>query len=452
MQGAVLGPSLKYTLACAGVLMASWAHGQATVVDTGRAQCCSSMVPQMPPQTYYGATMYRDDDPRSQSVSVVPILSDPPAPITTLLNDVDVAEQRGGPMSNELVQPLGGLGSAYMAEKKPREAIASLRRGIHLARVNEGLYTSTQTPMLEQLIAIFVEQEDFVAADEQQNYLYRVRSFRKAHDDPERLEATMHYANWIRGAYISGFYRELYPHLVELNDLHENAIDALEAELGKDSKTLLPYLQGKIELSYLISVYPGEKEAGLHSGDGGLFCGGLADQVELKFCRLRNDNFRYGLRALEHKRDIIAADTSAEPATLGAAQLAVADWYQWHRRYANAIREYKRAWQMMAGADDGTAWLLSELGQPLELPKETIFNPGPIPMDTLNAAEVSIRFDVSRHGEAKSITMLTPRTRENQPAITRAYHYLRNVRFRPRLAEGQVVDSAAMQRTYKIRY
>lgn len=459
MQGAVLGPDHKcllsaagHLLVVAGFVLASPAHGQAMVVDTGQAQCCSSIAPQMPPQTYYGATIYREDDPRSQWTPYLATPNDPPAPIEELLQRVDLAEETGGPMSRNLVPSLGWLGSAYLTEDRPREAIASLRRGIHLARVNDGLYSQLQVDMLELLIATYIEQGDFAAADQQQSYLYRVRSFRKPYDDPERLEATLRYADWIRGAYISGFYDELYPSLVELNDLHEFAIDAIEERLGPDSLALLPYLQRKIELSYLISVYPGEHETGIHSGEGGLSCGGMSNQVELKFCRLREHNFRYGLHALKQKREILRLDTNTEPATLAAAQLAVADWYQWDRRYAHAIPEYEAAWQIMEKTADAAEWLDKELGQPLELPKETIFNPGPIPLDTLNAAEVSVRFDVNRHGEAKSIKMLTPRSRDNQSAITRTYHYLRNVRFRPRVADGQVVKSEAMQRTYKVRY
>ncbi|GAB5412722.1 MAG: hypothetical protein Cons2KO_03250 [Congregibacter sp.] len=452
VTGSAIGQRLRCGLLAALCALAAPALGQARVVDTGQAQCCSSLVPQLPPQTYYGATIYREDDPRSQWKPYLATPNDPPAPIEELLERVELAEQTAGPMASELVPSLGWLASAYIADKRHRDAIASLRRGIHLARVNEGLYSPAQINMLEQLIATYVEQGNFAEADVQQNYLHRVRSFRKAADDPERLEATLRFADWIRGAYISGFYEDLYPNLVKLNDLHQNALDELEERLGSDSPVLLPYLQGKIELSYLVSVYPGEKETGLHDGEGGLFCGGLASQIELQFCRLRDNNFRYGLRALEQKRDILQANPATTPAALGAAQLAVADWYQWHRRYAHAIREYEAAWAMMADRENGGRWLEKELGQPLELPKETIFNPGPIPLDTLNAAEVSIRFDVSRHGEAKSITMLTPRNTDNQPAITRAYHYLRNVRFRPRLADGEVVNSLALERTYKVRY
>jgi len=36
--------------------------------------------------------------------------------------------------------------------------------------------------------------------------------------------------------------------------------------------------------------------------------------------------------------------------------------------------------------------------------------------------------------------------------LTRAYHYLRNVRFRPSLENGKVVAADDLQRTYQVRY
>ena len=97
-------------------------------------------------------------------------------------------------------------------------------------------------------------------------------------------------------------------------------------------------------------------------------------------------------------------------------------------------------------------WQRQRLWSPLELPKDTVFNPGVVPLDTPNKAEISVRFDVSRHGEAKDIEFLTPRSEDNQIAITRAYHYLKNVRFRPRIEAGEVVHTSGVERTYQIRY
>jgi tetratricopeptide (TPR) repeat protein len=357
-----------------------------------------------------------------------------------------------GPLSPELVAPLRGLAAAYLAEGRYPQAISTLHRGIHLTRMNHGLHTPLQVAMVEQLIGAHVGQGDFASADEQHEYLYRVISYRRDHRSPELREATLRYANWMRGAYLGDLDRKRFPRLVGINDLYEQAIEDIEAHEGPNSRELLPYLKGRAQLSYLISVYPGENPADIRAESAEMRKFEVPGEAQLRFFRMQDHNFRYGLKALERRVEIFDADPASTPRERAEARIAVADWYQWHHRYASAISLYEEAWEIVAGSADGTAWLTAVLGEPLELPRETVFSPGVVPLGTHFDAEVAMRFDVSRHGEAKGITILSEETRETQPGITRAYHYLRNVRFRPMVRAGSVVRAEAVERNYQIRY
>jgi hypothetical protein len=201
-------------------------------------------------------------------------------------------------------------------------------------------------------------------------------------------------------------------------------------------------------------VYPGERETSFRAGANQMTDFAIANDAQLRFWRLQKYNFRYGLQALQHKERVIAAQAQSAVEDKANARLAIADWYQWHRRYAPAVRSYQEAWAIMAeNGKDSEAWLTSTFGQPLELPKETVFNPGAVPVGTLNIAEVNIDFSVSRHGEAIDINITTDSTGEQAKSATnRAYRYLRSVRFRPKLEKGLVVPATDIHRTYKIRY
>ena len=419
-----------------------------TVVDTGQAQCCSSIQPELPPATYYGATMLRNGDPLGAWRPHQAMVPDPPAAIETLLARVDTVEGHDGAMSPVLIEPLRGLASAQLAGGRVADAISTLRRSIHLARLNDGLHTPQQVEMLEQLIDAYVSVGDFAAADRQQQYLYRVQSYGRSVDNPQKMEATLRYADWMRGAYLGDLGQQRFPRLVGLNDLFEDAIEELEETQGENSRELLPYLQRRAELSYLISVYPGEQESGFRASAGPASNFELASEAQLRFWRMRDHNFRYGLEALRRKEAILLNNDDTTSEELASAHIAIADWYQWNRRYANAIRHYEEAWAI----NDDDAWLQKTFREPLELPRDTVFNPGVMPIGTLNEAEVVLRFDVSRHGEAKEITILSEENRETQSGITRAYHYLRNVRFRPRLSGGEVVRAEDIERTYQVKY
>jgi hypothetical protein len=132
----------------------------------------------------------------------------------------------------ELIAPLQGLAAAYLAEKRYPQAMSTLRRGIHVARMNYGLHSPAQIGMLEQLIGAHIRQGDFASADAQHEYLYRVIGYRRDHRSPELREATLRYANWMRGAYLGDLDRQRFPRLVGINDLYEEAIEDIEEHQG----------------------------------------------------------------------------------------------------------------------------------------------------------------------------------------------------------------------------
>jgi hypothetical protein len=454
MPGPVLSRPLTLLLwALLALLAAQTASAQ--IVDKGQTCCCSSISPEPPPATYYGATIYRNEDPRGVRQPPLAAPLDPRAPIPTLLAEIDRIEQEEGPMSAALTEPLASLGSAYLAANRLPDAIEQLTRSVHLARVNGGLHTPEQTSMLEQLVNAYVRRGDFVAADEQQRNLYRVQSYGQRHGgNTELLEATLRHADWMRGAYLGDIDRSRYTRLIRIHDLYQTAVEELVEDQGREAPELLPYLQGQVELSYLISVYPGEKDGAFRAGAPPSTDFDMPLDAILRFWRLRDDNFRYGLKALKHREEVIAADPASAPRARADARVALADWYQWHRRFAAAIRLYEEAWSIMEGDAKADSWRGETFGTPLELPQETVFDPGVVPLGTLRDAEVKVSFQVSRHGEATDIDIQTEidDVEAAKSAVNRAYQYLRNVRFRPTLDSGQVVASAPMQRTYQIRY
>lgn len=429
----------------------------ATVADTGstgRAQCCSSLSPDLPPATHYGASLYREEDPLGPFRFDPPLTRDSQQSIETLESEVEKLESLAGPMAVGLSRPVAELAYANLSQDRVTEAIDYLQRAVHLVRINRGLYTPAQEEMLEQLIAAHLRRGDFAAADEQQAYLYRVRQHQEYDPaGPRMREATLRYADWMRGVYLGDMDRLRYPRLVGLNDLYERAIENIEASEGEHSRALLPYLRGRIDLCYLVSVYPGEQESGVRVSGGQAMDASLTNQAQLRFWRMRDYNFRYGRQALERAEAVLQANPDSSAEELASARIARADWYQWHRRYAKAIRLYEEAWNIMAGEEGGADWLQREFAAPLELPRSRVFNPGAVPPETQNNAQVQMGFRVTRHGEARDIQILTEATDEQvQLTLTRAYHYLRNVRFRPSLKNGKVVAANDLQRTYQVRY
>ncbi len=403
-----------------------------------------------PGGTTYGGSVYRQDDANGRFESRRFIPSDVTAPAEVLLQQLWLKENEVGAYSPALVPALRELGAALFMDEQYPDAIETYRRAIHLLRVNEGLNTPLQQGMIEQLVEAYVETGDYLAADDQQRYLFRIRRQHLAPDDPAMLDAVDQLAHWHRSAYLSEFDRVRYPRIVELFDLYHDMATAVGEQNGEASRARLPYLEGKLRTAYLLSVYPGEKDL---PGQGEQRNNAdTSDVTRLRFSGFRKDNFRRGLAAILEMHGILAADPNATPQELADVLVMKGDWYQWHHRLAQAVTMYEAAWAAVEGQPDAQRWRRANFDNPRELPAGQVFQPGRIPLRLYYGTDVHVRFAVTRLGEAQDIEILAPDRADNQPAVTQGYKYLRSMRFRPRLEAGVVVATESVERIYNLRY
>jgi len=426
--------------------------GSSYTFSQSSVQCCNSLTPELPPATAYGATISRNNDPRNNYRPHVPMPIDAPLPADVLWQKLSIEELRLGPYSAGLVPDLQGLGAALFQSGDYRNAIEVYGKAIHVLRVNEGLNTVLQTGLVEQMIEAQIALGNFVAADRKQAYLYRILRSALPASSSEMLAATEQYADWNRTAYIAHLDRDRYPRIVDLMDLYDDGAGKVAEEQGPLSRMKLPYLKGKLKAQYLLSIYPGESEEGLQVSMQQNKEVDLPDLKRLRFKRFQDGNYRYGKQTIIEMRDILVNDPQTNPQELADVQLALADWYQWHHFYAEALQTYREAWDMMVGETGGANWLQTAFGEPLELPQQIVFYPGRISIQAKSTAQVTVQFEVNRLGEAKDIEVVYPSAEEHQPAVTRAYKYLRDMRFRPRFVNGKAVTTQALERNYTIHY
>ena len=377
---------------------------------------------------------------------------DSTAPPEVLLQNLWLTEGRHGPYSPELIPGLTDLGAAYFAGEEWGEAIETYGRAIHLQRLNEGLYTPNQTGMIEQIIEAYLQLGDYKAVDDKQEYLFRVQSQFLSANDPRMVETVERFADWQRDAYLGHLDRARYPRIVRLMDLYIDMANAAQGESEGPSRGMLPYLDGRLRSIYLASLYTGENEDHIPEVAKVQREEEVPDLTRLRFNKFYKENFRNGLRTIDKMRDVLEAVDDATPEEFADVEVRRGDWYQWNRQYALAIAAYEKAWAMMAGQPAADQWQQANFGAPRELPSQPIFSQGLIPMRVYNKGMLHARFEVTRLGEAKGIDIMAPSAEENQPAVTRGYQFVRNMRFRPRVEDGKVVESSDVERIYSIRY
>ena len=72
--------------------------------------------------------------------------------IDELLDQVRAVESREGESSPSLIALYTELGLRYQDKNEPAHAAAATRRALDILRVNEGLYTLDQAPLIRQLM------------------------------------------------------------------------------------------------------------------------------------------------------------------------------------------------------------------------------------------------------------------------------------------------------------
>src|SRR5690606_38211298 len=105
-------------------------------------------------------------------------------------------ERQGGAYEARLAQELLGLGTAYQRLGDHVTAIATFERAWHVSRVNNGLFSLEQAPIVQRLIESQLATGDLIAADQQQEYLFFIQQKAYGAESPELLPALTALADW----------------------------------------------------------------------------------------------------------------------------------------------------------------------------------------------------------------------------------------------------------------
>ncbi|MHA7817450.1 MAG: hypothetical protein ACX93N_13310 [Pseudohaliea sp.] len=421
----------------------------------GAAHPNNSIAPRIPPATPYGYNISLSNDPRRRDGERAPVPAETPLP----LMDYHATEAQAGAYTAALIEPAGDLGRALQARGDHREALPYLRRAIHLARVNEGLATPTQLPLLERVLASQLALGDRDGAAGTQRYLLRLR-LANAPDEAARQAAVAEYADWQRGRYLAREGFETYRFLVDLRAVNERELERLEAAeaAGTPAADLarLPYLRDMLRTEYLVSRYEGERKETIRMRAGSSANRSYAPSQSLEaedFRLLRKYNYRGGRQLAERIIEIHRAQPEPDRAALARALLDLGDWHLWWHQPGSALRSYREAWNLYANDGDPATDPAALFPAPRELPVASpFFTAAPPPDEHLEPAEGQARFKVNRLGQARDVELAVLEARDAEAARTALYRMLKEFRFRPVLRGGDAVESGELTRRYSYRY
>jgi hypothetical protein len=357
-------------------------------------------------------------------------------------------ESRFGAYAEGLSEQLEGLGRAYQEQGLHKEAVKVFKRAVHLSRINNGLYSTDQIPLLQKLISSYVAAGEYDKADERQYYLYRVqrRAFRS--DVAGMADAMLQQAEWERQAYYLAIGDTSFKRLLAMSELYYTSIGQIASIEGAQSAILVDPLKGLLQTQYLIAGYEGESASQFS------FSGGGNDQStaeQNRFAVLRMRNYRDGHEVINALRKVYThnePETSSLPATTLIMQ---GDWSMKYQKRDTAMGLYGEAWEQLAALDDGAALLQQHFGNPLMLPalvgidaEEDLKSPPKL------RGYATVSFGVNTKGRVVNLDLLEkqPLVEGDDKTATRLLRSIRAKTFRPRFEAGQPVATENMVRQY----
>lgn len=352
-------------------------------------------------------------------------------------------ESREGAYAADLPEQMLSLGLALQQQDRHGEAVDIFKRGVHLARINNGLYCTEQVPLLQGEIQSSIALGEYARVDELQQYLYRVE-VRGLGGGEQRAEALIRQATWQFNAYQLGLGEQGAERLARMWELYRLAWSDIEAAQGDVSPKLLPPLYGLLRTQYLISQYQVENEP-----QDSAFNQSQASAPGDRFFGYRSQNYELGKSVILAIYKVQRDDKGEDSPEAFRALVELGDWALWSKRMDDAAEIYRLALAELGDRDGAQEEQQRVFGEPVPLPDITGLRTLP-PVVGADEGNMLVEFRVDERGRVTDLVRTDTNT-EIDSAAERLLRLLRNTKFRPRFEGGQLAGSDTLVRAYDIK-
>ncbi|MGB0624349.1 MAG: hypothetical protein ACPGLW_05830 [Luminiphilus sp.] len=257
-----------------------------------------------------------------------------PSALGVYRNYIESMEESAGAFAPGLTEQLLGLGLNLQALDRHAEAAKVLKRGVHVSRVQSGLYAADQIPLLRAEIRSLIALGRFDEVDEHQRYLARVES-EALTGTPASIAALIDQGEWAEQAWdLRLGDQEAHPeHLARSWEYYRLAYNQSTQLYGDRSLELLKPLEGMLRLQYRFADLQREN-ASNSPFDGTSYrqtsaLGGAYRRGEAVLSTIFGLKLVNGSSAGEQARDLTR----------------LGDWARWMGRRSDSRSYYDKAWR-----------------------------------------------------------------------------------------------------------
>ncbi len=327
-------------------------------------------------------------------------------------------EQSVGPFSEELVNGIMVKALTQMGLDEPAEAADTFRRAQHITHRTGGVYSKDQMIMLNYLTATSLRQGDPHAADVQQLFSLKVAEQAYGPESKAILPTLSRLGSYFasRGSTIPimapteiRMLRDsLFKHSITM---YERALDIVAQNYGEGDIRLVPHLRGMANARLL--------------------------QVTSR--HRAEDALRRSLEIIQNQPDATTIDKAQAHIDIGDLYIITSN--------INSDEFYLKAWEMLQETERTRDIAQSLFGVPVRLyPRRSpVFYLDRMPDAAEGASElfVELEYNVNEKGRVRDIRVLEKNVpNENVRELRQT---VRNLRYRPRIEEGQVVRTEGLR-------
>ena len=363
-------------------------------------------------------------------------------------------ELDGGAWDGGLVEELASLGRLQQQQGNHIGAIQTLDRAIHVNRINSGLYTLEQIPVVEQLIQSHMALGDWEEADIYNNYLYHVQQKAYGFDDPRLIPVLERLATWNIQAFKIGHGSLLGIKLQQSQIMFNAAARMVDVHFGKADERFIKYQRNIASSAYLAAKNPdlmSQIDKSEYRTRQQVFAKQMNEQRQVQ-----PSGFRTGERALLEVV-MFYQEQGYGTYVLAEAITHLADWYLIFGRRQSALKSYKLAWDMLQGLEDseeltqqlfGSVTPLPAFGSSIEVPDA--FYRTEDGSQALRFDYADLTFDVTKNGLARNVESISEETEDNQAQLGKLRNSTRSMRFRPLVIDGE--PQRSFENHFRYRY
>lgn len=397
--------------------------------------------------------IYPDQGVTAQSPEDDPAFAERSLAIEEYSAAVATTETAGGVWDVSLVEQLAALGELQQAQGDHIAALQSLDRAMHISRINSGLHTPDQVPIVEDMIESYSTLGQWNDADLYHDYLFYIQQRAYGSTDPRIIPVLEKMGQWNMQAFNIGLGEALGIRLSTAQLMFNAAARLVEFHFGKDDERYVPILNNVVQTAYQISRNPQL----LNQVDMPEFR--TSQELLAQLLNERNSTepagFSTGEAAL---REIVNHYEQGDESYLLAEALThLADWYLVYEQRRRAEEVYQAAWNLLAEQENGEVMQEKLFGTVVPIP---VIDRQPLRLgrggseaggrDSLRVDYADLMFTVTRTGSVRSVQVLTEENEDNIIRIGSVSRTVRGLTFRPILENGVPVTTEGNR--FRVRY